>query len=188
MGSHVIIHGGDACQAIVEAFRRAFPEHYPTRIDVCFDFQGDKAYDKLYGLALKTKRKFDIQCEKWAIDRQSAGARSSSAGRSPRIRRSSTKKATNKGKRTSTQTHRLTGYGSSFGYIPPRNPRSRRRSSNRNRSHALAGGRTTSAISSELPRSSGQARHPEQKPRCVESAENMYRQYQRKLAETVKDK
>ena len=26
------------------------------------------------------------------------------------------------------------------------------------------------------------------KPRCVESAENMYRQYQRKLAETVKDK
>ena len=63
-GVHVIIHGGDACQAIVEAFREAFPEHYPTRIDVCFDFQGDKAYDKLYGLALKTKRKFDIQCEK----------------------------------------------------------------------------------------------------------------------------
>ena len=46
-GVHVIIHGGDACQAIVEAFREAFPEHYPTRIDdVCFDFQGDKAYDK----------------------------------------------------------------------------------------------------------------------------------------------
>ena len=52
-GVHVIIHGGDACQAIVEAFREAFPEHYPTRIDVCFDFQGDKAYDKLYGLASK---------------------------------------------------------------------------------------------------------------------------------------
>ena len=66
-GVHVIIHGGDARQAIVEAFREAFPDHYPTRIDVCFDFQGDKAYDKLYGLALKTKRKFDIQCEKWAI-------------------------------------------------------------------------------------------------------------------------
>ena len=63
-GVHVIIHGGDACQAIVGGLREAFPEHYPTRIDVCFDFQGDKAYDKLYGLALKTKRKFDIQCEK----------------------------------------------------------------------------------------------------------------------------
>ena len=35
---------------------------------------------------------------------------------------------------------------------------------------------------------SGQARHRNKKPRCVESAENMYRQYQRKLAETVKDK
>ena len=76
-----------------------------------------------------------------------------------------------------------------FGYIPPRNPRSRRRSSNRNRSHALAGGRTTSAISSELPRSLGSSSTPgTKKPRCVESAENMYRQYQRKLAETVKDK
>ena len=98
-GVHVIIHGGDACQAIVEAFREAFPEHYPTRIDVCFDFQGDKAYDKLYGLALKTKRKFDIQCEKMGdwIDK-SAGARSSSAGRSPRIRRSSTKRPRTKAK------------------------------------------------------------------------------------------
>ena len=63
-GVHVIIHGGDACQAIVRPSERLSLDHYPTRIDVCFDFQGDKAYDKLYGLALKTKRKFDIQCEK----------------------------------------------------------------------------------------------------------------------------
>ena len=59
---------------------------------------------------------------------------------------------------------------------------------NRNRSHALAGGRTTSAISSELPRSLVKLDTRNKKPRCVESAENMYRQYQRKLAETVKDK
>ena len=171
-GVHVIIHGGDACQAIVEAFREAFPDHYPTRIDVCFDFQGDKAYDKLYGLALKTKRKFDIQCEKMGdwIDK-SAGARSSSAGRSPRIRRSSTKKATNKGRRTSTQTLRLTGYGSNFGFIPPRNPRSRRRSSNRNKSHVRDDGRTTSATSLGLPRSLGSSSTRNKKPRCVESCE-----------------
>ena len=49
-GVHVIIHGGDACQAIVEAFRDAFPDHYPTRIDVCFDFQGEKAFENLYRL------------------------------------------------------------------------------------------------------------------------------------------
>ena len=41
-GVHVIIHGGDACQAIVEAFREASPIT-TCRIDVCFDFQGDKA-------------------------------------------------------------------------------------------------------------------------------------------------
>ena len=123
------------------------------------------------------------------LDRQKRGRSFKLGGKKSTYQAIIYEKATNKGKRTSTQTHRLTGYGSSFGYIPPRNPRSRRRSSNRNRSHALAGGRTTSAISSELPRSLRvKLDTRNKKPRCVESAENMYRQYQRKLAETVKDK
>lgn len=63
-GVHVIIHGGDACQAAVESFREAFQDHFPTRIDVCFDFQGEKAFEKLYSLLLKTKRKFDLVSEK----------------------------------------------------------------------------------------------------------------------------
>ena len=155
-GVHVIIHGGDACQAIVEAFREAFPDHYPTRIDVCFDFQGDKAYDKLYGLALKTKRKFDIQCEKMGdwIDKK-RGRSFKLGGKKSTYQAIIYEKATNKGRRTSTQTLRLTGYGSNFGFIPPRNPRSRRRSSNRNKSHVRDDGRTTSATSLGLPRSLG---------------------------------
>ena len=47
-----------------------------------------------------------------------------------------------------------------FRIHPTKESRSRRRSSNRNRSHALAGGRTTSAISSELPRFLGSSSTP----------------------------
>ena len=38
-GVHVIIHGGEACQDIVESFRAAFPDHRPSRIDVYVDFR-----------------------------------------------------------------------------------------------------------------------------------------------------
>ena len=128
--------------------------------------------------------------KKWAIgSTKSAGARSSSAGRSPRIRRSSTKKATNKGKRTSTQTHRLTGYGSRVSDTSHQGIQGHGVEAPTGTDRTLW---PVDGLPLRSPRSylgsSGQARHPEQKPRCVESAENMYRQYQRKLAETVKDK
>lgn len=60
-GVHVIIHGGDACHQIVDALRAQFPDHRPTRIDVCLDFRADKAWDTLALLGRRAARKYDIQ-------------------------------------------------------------------------------------------------------------------------------
>lgn len=59
-GVHVIIHGGDACQGIVDAFRQDFPDHRPSRIDVCADFKSDDAWKKLCGLGQRSAKKHDI--------------------------------------------------------------------------------------------------------------------------------
>ena len=187
-GVHVIIHGGDACQVIVEAFREAFPEHYPTRIDVCFDFQGDKAYDKLYGLALKTKRKFDIQCEKMGdwIDKK-RGRSFKLGGKKSTYQAIIYEKGHEQRQKNVTQTHRLTGYGS----VSDTSHQGIKVTASKLQPEQIArSGRWTDYLCDllGLPRSLGSSSTPEQKPRCVESAENMYRQYQRKLAETVKDK
>lgn len=59
-GVHIIIHGGDACQDVVDAFKGAFPDHRPSRIDVCADFRSSDAWDKLSALGQKSARKHDI--------------------------------------------------------------------------------------------------------------------------------
>ena len=163
-GVHVIIHGGDACQAIVEAFREAFPEHYPTRIDVCFDFQGDKAYDKLYGLALKTKRKFDIQCEKMGdwIDKK-RGRSFKLGGKKSTYQAIIYEKGHEQRQKNVNPDAPLDWVRVSFGYIPPRN-----------QGHGVEAPTGTDrtlwpvdGLPLRSPRSylgpSGQARHPEQK-------------------------
>lgn len=60
-GVHVMIHGGDACQDIVDAFRSWFPVHRPTRIDVCLDFQGPGSWDDLYQLVTLTAGRFGVK-------------------------------------------------------------------------------------------------------------------------------
>lgn len=60
-GVHVIIHGGDACQGIVESFRSAFPVHRPSRIDVCVDFQGPGAFEELHGFCQFVCKKFGVE-------------------------------------------------------------------------------------------------------------------------------
>ena len=188
-GVHVIIHGGDACQAIVEAFREAFPEHYPTRIDVCFDFQGDKAYDKLYGLALKTKRKFDIQCEKWAIDRQKRGRSFKLGGKKSTYQAIIYEKGHEQRQKNVNPDAPLDWVRVEFRIHPTKE--SKVTASKLQPEQIARSGRWTDYLcdllgATSVPRVKLDTRN--KKPRCVESAENMYRQYQRKLAETVKDK
>lgn len=60
-GVHVMIHGGDACQELVQYFRKTFPEHRPSRIDVCVDFQGPGAFDDLYQLGTLTAGRFGVK-------------------------------------------------------------------------------------------------------------------------------
>lgn len=60
-GVHVIIHGGDACSDIVASFRAAFPDHRPSRIDVCVDFQGPGAWDDVYQLAVLTAGRWGVK-------------------------------------------------------------------------------------------------------------------------------
>ena len=60
-GVHVIIHGGDACQGIVESFRAEFPVHRPSRIDVCLDFQGPGSWDDVYQLGVLTSGRFGVR-------------------------------------------------------------------------------------------------------------------------------
>lgn len=60
-GVHVIIHGGDSCPDIVQSFRTYFPEHRPSRIDVCLDFQGQDAWSDLYELVTLTSSRFGVQ-------------------------------------------------------------------------------------------------------------------------------
>ena len=60
-GPHVIIHGGDRCPDIVQSFRTYFPEHRPSRIDVCLDFKGSDAWDDLYQLVTLTSGRFGVK-------------------------------------------------------------------------------------------------------------------------------
>lgn len=59
-GVHVIIHGGDACADVVQSFRTAFPDHRPSRVDVCMDFQSPHAWDKLSRLGMKAAGRHSI--------------------------------------------------------------------------------------------------------------------------------
>lgn len=60
-GVHVIIHGGDACSELVDYLRLSFPQHRPSRIDVCLDFQGADAWDDLYQLVTLTAGRFGVK-------------------------------------------------------------------------------------------------------------------------------
>jgi hypothetical protein len=60
-GVHVIIHGGDVCADICGSFRSHFPEHRPSRIDVCADFQGPGAFDELHGFCKFVCHKYGVQ-------------------------------------------------------------------------------------------------------------------------------
>lgn len=188
-GVHVIIHGGDACQAIVEAFREAFPDHYPTRIDVCFDFQGDKAYDKLYGLALKTKRKFDIQCEKMGdwIDKK-RGRSFKLGGKKSTYQAIIYEKGHEQRQKNVNPDAPLDWVRVEFRIHPT--SASKVTASQLQPEQIARSGRWTDYLcdllgATSVPRVKLDTRN--KKPRCVESCENMYRQYQRKLAETVEN-
>ena len=60
-GVHVIIHGGDSCQDIVQFFRTEYPDHRPSRMDVCVDFQGPTAFDELHGFCKFVCHKFGVK-------------------------------------------------------------------------------------------------------------------------------
>lgn len=60
-GVHVIIHGGDLCADIVQSFRTYFPEHRPSRIDVCVDFQGPSSFEELHGFCSFVCKKFGVE-------------------------------------------------------------------------------------------------------------------------------
>ena len=60
-GVHVVIHGGDSCQDIVQYFRKTYPEHRPSRIDVCLDFQGPGSWDDLYQIAKLAAGRFGVK-------------------------------------------------------------------------------------------------------------------------------
>ena len=189
-GVHVIIHGGDACQAIVEAFREAFPEHYPTRIDVCFDFQGEKAYDKLFALALKTKRKFDIQSEKMGdwIDKK-RGRSFKLGGKKSTYQAIIYEKGHEQRQKNVNPDAPLDWVRVEFRIHPT--SASKVTASQLQPEQIARSGRWTDYLcdllgATSVPRVKLDTRN--KKPRCVESAENMYRQYQRKIAETVRDK
>ena len=59
-GVHVKIGGGDVCQVAVDAFRKRFPEHKPSRIDVCMDFRADDAWDALSEICQFAAKKFKL--------------------------------------------------------------------------------------------------------------------------------
>ena len=60
-GVHVVVHGGDACADIVHSFRTHFPDHRPSRIDVCVDFQGPGAFDELHGFCKFVCHKYGVE-------------------------------------------------------------------------------------------------------------------------------
>lgn len=60
-GPHVIIHGGDLCQKIVDYFRQAFPEHRPSRVDCKIDFCFKDAFDSLFDFCLMASEEFGIK-------------------------------------------------------------------------------------------------------------------------------
>ena len=60
-GVHVIIHGGDACHPLVDSFRAAFPDHRPSRMDVCMDFRASNAWSAVSQVGRRSASKFDIQ-------------------------------------------------------------------------------------------------------------------------------
>jgi hypothetical protein len=60
-GPHVIIHGGDGCQKVVDGFRLSFPEHRPSRVDCKIDFCFDGAFDALFDICLKASEEFGVK-------------------------------------------------------------------------------------------------------------------------------
>ena len=60
-GVHVIIHGGDKCQQLVDMFRGWFPDHRPSRLDVCIDLVGPTAWSDLSTTVMLVAKKYGIE-------------------------------------------------------------------------------------------------------------------------------
>lgn len=188
-GVHVIIHGGDACQAAVESFRDSFPEHFPTRIDVCFDFQGPKAFEKLFALLLKTKRKFDLQSEKlgdW-IDKK-RGRSFKLGGKNSTYKVILYEKGHEQRQKKVNKDAPLDWNRIEFRVAP--SSASKVAASKLSPEEVARSGRWTNFLcdligAASVPRVKLDTRN--KKPRCVESCEHMYRQYAGKILETVQD-
>lgn len=188
-GVHVIIHGGDACQAAVESFREAFPDHFPTRIDVCIDFQGEKAFQKLYSLLLKTKRKFGLISDQkgdW-IDKK-RGRTFELGGKKSVYRVKLYEKGHEQRQKNVNPNAPLDWNRVEFTIKPT--SESKVAASKLSPEEVARSGRWTEFLSDLLgavpvPRVKLDTRN--KKPRSVESCESMYRQYSNRITSSVKE-
>lgn len=57
-GVHIQVNGGDVCGSLVDSLREKFPDHRPSRVDVCIDFQGADAWDALKDLVMQAADMF----------------------------------------------------------------------------------------------------------------------------------
>lgn len=188
-GVHVIIHGGDACQSTVEAFREAFPEHYPTRIDVCFDFQGENAFDELYSATLKTKQRFHLESDQrgdW-LDKKKGRSFYIGGKKSP-YRAVVYEKGLEQRVKNVNPDAPVDWVRVEIRVKPSKE--SKVTASKVSPEEVARSGRWTGFLcdllgAASVPRVKLDTRN--KKPRCVESCENMYRQYSGKIQETVRD-
>ena len=60
-GVHIKITGGDACSDLVAYLRESFPQHRPSRIDVCLDFRGPTAWDDLKKIVVDAAAQFKVK-------------------------------------------------------------------------------------------------------------------------------